>query len=325
VGQTSGLPVPGTSGSAPRPEPPALSTETTPPSQSGLRSKPQPSDRRSNPPSPSHLVAGLHSRGALPHLKREGASYFVTFRLFGTLPAEVLLRLKQEREAILADAVAHNRPLTWREQRDLFGWYSERVDAYLNAGHGDCWLRQPQLASLVSGALRFFDGQRYDLHAWVVMPNHVHVVVHPLPSHTLSSILKSWKTYTAVHGNRLLNRVGQPFWQNESYDHCCRDQDDRAHCSQYTLRNPVAAGLCADPRDWPWSSAHPAPPSRVGQTSGLPVPGTSGSASHPEPSALSPETTPPSHPGLRSKPEPADLRSAPRPITSPDVRSHDNV
>jgi hypothetical protein len=78
----------------------------------------------------------------LPHLKREGASYFVTFRLAGTLPREVLLQLKCEREAILQQAIVQNRPLTWQEQKQLFDWYAERVDAYLDVGHGECWLKE---------------------------------------------------------------------------------------------------------------------------------------------------------------------------------------
>jgi hypothetical protein len=81
-----------------------------------------------------HLVAGLHSRGSLPHLKREGGTYFVTFRQAGTLPKEVLLRFKQEREAILQQAEAAKRPLTWHEQEELFRWYSSRVDKHLDAG-----------------------------------------------------------------------------------------------------------------------------------------------------------------------------------------------
>lgn len=229
---------------------------------------------------PSRLVAGLHSRGALPHLKREGATYFVTFRLSGTLPREVLLQLKQERERILHEAELAKRPLTWQEQRELFNWYAERVDAYLDAGHGECWLRQPKVAALVAGALRHFDGQRYSLHAWVVMPNHVHAVVRPEPPHTLSEILKSWKGYTAVHANRLLGREGNSLWQSESYDHCCRDDEDRARCCAYTVMNPVKAGLCAQPEDWPWSSAHVVQSVgqvSVGQVSDLPVRGVSDS------------------------------------------------
>jgi len=205
---------------------------------------------------PSPLVSGVHSRGALPHLKREGATYFVTFRLAGCLPREVLLRLKREREAIIERAQAANRPLTWQEQKELFDWYSEKVDAYLDQGHGDCWLRRPDVAELVAGALRCFAGERYTLRDWVVMPNHVHVVVRPEPPRTLSEILKSWKTYTAVHANRLLGRGGNAFWQTESYDHCCRDAEDLARCCAYTRMNPVTARLCKRPEEWRWSSAY---------------------------------------------------------------------
>jgi REP element-mobilizing transposase RayT len=204
----------------------------------------------------SRLVSGLHSRGALPHLKREGASYFVTFRLAGTLPAEVLLKLKRERETIVNQALAQNRPLTWDEQRLLFHWHAERVDACLDSGQGECFLKNPEIAGLVARALGFFGGRHYALSAWVVMPNHVHVVLRPEPGHTLSSILKNWKAYTSARANKMLGRTGTPFWQNESYDHWCRDNEDRARCCAYTTMNPVSAGLCPSPEDWPWSRAH---------------------------------------------------------------------
>src|SRR5262249_6327436 len=129
----------------------------------------------SSPPSNNNpLASGLHSRGSLPHLKREGATYFVVFRLEGTLPKEVLLRFKAEREAIIAHAQVAKRPLTWHEQEELFRWYSTRVDKYLDTGHGDCWLARPNIGEIVANALEFHAGQRFDLHAWVVMPNHVH-------------------------------------------------------------------------------------------------------------------------------------------------------
>ena len=234
-----------------------------------------PTDRRSAPH--NNLVYGLHARGALPHLKRAEGSYFVTFRLAGTLPQEVLLRLKREREAIINNATAAKRPLTWQEQTTLFNWYAERVDKYLDAGHGDCWLRQEDIATLVATALHFFLGQRYALHAWVIMPNHVHAVVHPTHPWTLSQILKSWKGFTALQANRLLCRSDQPFWQDESYDHWCRDDADRARCCSYTESNPVSARLCRASEEWPWSSAWRGVPRwTVGQTSGLPVPGASG-------------------------------------------------
>jgi REP element-mobilizing transposase RayT len=208
---------------------------------------------------PTQLVSGLHSRGVLPHLKREGAAYFVTFRLAGTLPREALLQFKAEREAIVAQAQSAKRPLTWHEQEELFRWYSSRVDKYLDVGRGDCWLSRTEVADLVAAAIRFHVGQRFDLHAWAVMPNHAHVVLHPVRKWTLSAILKGWKGFTGREANRLLKRTGKAFWQTESYDHLIRDDEDLNRCCLYTIMNPVTAGLCNAPEEWKWSSAYRAP------------------------------------------------------------------
>jgi len=195
----------------------------------------------------------------LPHLKREGGTYFVTFRLFGTLPTELVVKLKREREIILEQALAAKRPLTWQEREELFQWYSRRVDGYLDAGHGECFLRQPEVAGMIAGAFRYFDGLRYDLRAWVIMPNHVHMVVQPMPEQTLSEILHSWKSYTAKEANKILKRPGCRFWQKESYDHLVRNDVDLARCCTYTTMNPVKAGLCDRPEDWVWSSLYQKP------------------------------------------------------------------
>jgi len=211
---------------------------------------------RSVKPDPRPLASGFHSRGVLPHLKRKGASYFVTFRLAGTLPGKVLQRLKAEREIITAQALAARRPLTWHEQEELFRWYSARVDKYLDAGHGDCWLARPEVADLVAGVMKFHAGERFDLDAWVVMPNHAHAVLCPKSDWTLSEILKSWKGFSAREANRLLKRTGTTFWQVESFDHLVRDDDDLHRCCHYTRMNPVNAGLCKQPEAWKWSSAY---------------------------------------------------------------------
>lgn len=220
---------------------------------------------------PDPLVSGFHFRGVLPHLKREGCTYFVTFRQAGTLPKEVLLRFKQERDALLQQALAAKRPLTWHEQGELFRWYSNRVDKYLDAGHGVSHLRNAELADLVAGAIRFFERQRYELRAWVVMPNHAHVVVWPMPSHTLSDILHSWKSYTSHEINKRLSTKVVPFWQSESYEHIIRDDEDLHRCCQYTLMNPVNAGLCARPEDWKWSSGYVAQPSSAASSRAVPA------------------------------------------------------
>lgn len=163
----------------------------------------------SSPPDP--LVAGLHFRGKLPHLKRAGAVYFVTFRLADSLPAAEIARPKHERKVILEQARAAKSPLPWHEEQQLLAWYCDKVEALLDAGHGACWLSKPEIAGLVAGALKHFDGQRHELRAWVVMPNHVHAIVWPMPGHTLSEILHSWKSFTSSQGNTSLQRVGQAF------------------------------------------------------------------------------------------------------------------
>jgi len=208
----------------------------------------------SSPPNP--LVAGLHFRGKLPHLKKEGAVYFVTFRLADSLPAHEVARLKHERQAILEQARAAISPLTWHEEEQLLAWYCDKVEALLDAGHGACWLSKPEIAELVAGALQHFAGQRYELRAWVVMPNHVHAVVWPMPGHTLSDILHSWKSFTSSAANRLLRRTGETFWQTESFDHWIRDDEERARLVAYVENNPVKASFCQRPEDWQWSSAN---------------------------------------------------------------------
>ena len=201
------------------------------------------------------LVSGLHFRGKLPHLKKEGAVYFVTFRLDDSLPAQEVARLKNERKIILEQARAAKSPLTWYEEQQLLAWYCDKVEALLDAGHGSCWLSKPEIANLVADALKCFDAQRYELRAWVVMPNHLHVVVWPMAGHTLSSILHTWKSFTSNKANKLLRRTGKTFWQGESFDHWIRSDEEHARLARYVENNPVKAGMCKRPEDWRWSSA----------------------------------------------------------------------
>lgn len=206
--------------------------------------------------SPNPLLAGLHFRGKLPHLKKEGAVYFVTFRLADSLPAHEVVRLKNERKTILEQARAAKSPLTWHEEQQLLAWYCDKVERLLDAGYGSCWLSKSNIAEIVANALKHFDGQRYELRAWVVMPNHAHCVVWPMPGHTLSEILHSWKSFTSSKANKLLNRVHEDFWQTESFDHWIRDDAEFARLVAYVENNPVKAGFCKSPEEWKWSSAH---------------------------------------------------------------------
>jgi REP element-mobilizing transposase RayT len=214
---------------------------------------------------PNPLRSGIHSRGYLPHVKREGAVYFVTMRLADSLPKEVLMKFlgeKAERLRRLDIERAHQektgktRPIGDTEEAINRDYY-RNVERYLDKGLGECVLNRLEIAAVVAGAIRFFDGQRYRLHAWVVMPNHAHVVFWPMPNQTVSQLVKSWKQYTATRANRILNRVGTTFWQPEPFDHWIRDDEEHARCCRYVLQNPVKARLCAAPEDWQWSSAWP--------------------------------------------------------------------
>ncbi len=183
----------------------------------------------------------------LPHWTKSGATYAVSFRLADSLPASVLDAWRQERKEILAAAQQQGRPLTAHEEIELDRLYSTRIAAFLDSGHGACHLAKPEIASMVQDALRHFDGQRCDLIAWCIMPNHVHVIVRPLEGYDLAEILHSWKSFTAKQANKQLGETGC-FWQEESYDHLIRDEDDFDHQLIYLLQNPEKAGLA----DWPW-------------------------------------------------------------------------
>ena len=123
----------------------------------------------------------VHKRiGAyLPHWTQTGATYAVTFRLADSMPVKVLEQWRIEREKIVHNAASQGRELTPKEQQELVRLYSDKVESYLNAGHGQCYLREPEIAELVANAFKHFDGERYDLIAWAIMPNHIHVVLKP--------------------------------------------------------------------------------------------------------------------------------------------------
>ena len=189
---------------------------------------------------------GWSSRGYLPHFHVSGLTQHVTFRLADSMPAAVIeqwqdeLRLLPESEA----------------QKEKY----RRVEKYLDAGHGVCWLQDVRCAEIVQNALTHFAGQRYDLIAWCVMPNHVHTLFTPLGEWKWQQIVGSWQSFTANECNRVLERTGQ-FWQREPFDRYIRTEDHFQKVVRYIENNPVKAGLCAVPADWQWSSAvhqHPA-------------------------------------------------------------------
>jgi putative transposase len=195
----------------------------------------------------------------LPHYQPAGATLFVTFRLAGSIPATILLELSKKAKCNQAELkrVPHSPERTERidrEQRRLFGQFDQALD---QAATGPFWLRNPEVAALVAESLHHLDGRMYDLLAFCLMPNHVHVVFTPLLQdeteyYALSRIMHSLKGYTAGRANRLLGRTGA-FWHHESYDHVVRNAAELERIVTYVLNNPVKAGLVGDWREWPWT------------------------------------------------------------------------
>jgi REP element-mobilizing transposase RayT len=169
----------------------------------------------------------------LPHLRPEGAPLFLTWHLHGSVPASL-----QPPPGPLASGEA-------------FVWLDRQVDAMRQ---GPMYLRQPDVARVVVGCIRKgVELGHYELGAYVVMANPVHLLIRPkiTPDH----LLKSLKGASARFANRLLGRTGEPFWQKESYDHWVRNQSEFEKIRAYIENNPVRAGLVRSPQDFPRSSA----------------------------------------------------------------------
>jgi REP element-mobilizing transposase RayT len=201
---------------------------------------------------------GWHSRGYLPHFDAPRAIQQITYRLADSLPAELLAKFDQELLALADDL-----------KRDVAR--RRRIEAFLDAGHGSCVLKHPEAARCVVETWLRFDAERYRLLAFVVMPNHCHVLIECIDACPLWKIINSWKSYTARWINEhvggceglglgeSLGRAGarrsQALWQRDYWDRFIRDERHFRATRAYIENNPVAAGLVTSPSDWPWSSA----------------------------------------------------------------------
>ena len=187
-----------------------------------------------------------HSRGYLPHFESSAVIQHVTFHLADSLPVAVLRRW----EAELRHFPSEKRNVERRK----------RVDAWIDAGHGSCILREPVVAEMVQASLPSFDSLRYRLLAWVVMPNHTHVLFQTMEGWSVAKTVASWKKFTArkICDFRRKNGEGTcaPIWHREYWDRYIRDREHLARAIEYIHENPVKARLVGSGKDWPWSSAH---------------------------------------------------------------------
>jgi REP element-mobilizing transposase RayT len=192
------------------------------------------------------LLVGSYLRN-LPHLRKEGVTYFLTFRLNDSLPGEVVSALRAEREGWLRRVDAERRAgelskATLQAWADLRTRHFLKVETIMDAGHGSCVLRESASRKVVAEALRYFEGVRCRMAAYVVMPNHVHALCHPLPERAIEDLIGSWKKHSADTINRSLGRTGQ-LWQHETFDRIVRDKMEFQRVVQYIARNPAKARL----------------------------------------------------------------------------------
>jgi putative transposase len=176
---------------------------------------------------------GWHDRGYIPHFDANTLLQHVVFRTNGSLPKFVL------------DQIQSVNSQTGRAM----------MDSALDHSPDGSTFSEPEFANIMQDSLLYFDGKRYDLQAWCVMPNHVHVVVIVYSDALLSKVVQSWKQATARQVNRILGRTGHVF-ALDYFDRFVRNLPQAERLIHYVEANPVKAGLCATAHDWRWSSAH---------------------------------------------------------------------
>jgi carbamoylphosphate synthase large subunit/REP element-mobilizing transposase RayT len=175
----------------------------------------------------------------LPHWEQCGATYFVTFRLADSVATKMLAQWREERVTWLK---LHPQPWDWKTTREYMRRFEEEREQWLDRSHGSCLLRDPRARKIVVENLNRFDRDRYVIDAFVVMPNHVHVIVKPLRANSLSTIMHSWKSFTSNRINELTSRRGS-VWMAETFDTIVTDSEHLAACRDYITRNPDHANL----------------------------------------------------------------------------------
>lgn len=199
-------------------------------------------------------------RRNLPHIQPPGATFFITFRLAGSLPQSVIIQWNKERQWLAhleRTNPSHYELVKLDFERAWFAKFESLLD---NATVGPVWLGDDRVAAIVAESLHYRDGRKYRLDAFTIMPNHAHIVIKPLPIsegpeptyHSLASIMQSLKGYTAFKCNRVLCREGE-FWAHESYDHWIRNYAEWQRIVAYVLNNPVKAGYVERWQDWKWN------------------------------------------------------------------------
>ena len=194
----------------------------------------------------------------LPHWQQDQVFYFVTWRLADSLPAGKLARWQREKEVWLH---LHPKPWDAATEAEYHREFSIRLEDWLDAGHGSCLLRQTAFAQITADAFHHFNSQRYDLEAFVVMPNHVHILFRLYSGEALEKIIHSWKLFTAKAINRAAGRTGT-LWQEGYWDTIIHNERHFHAVRRYIARN-AKGGAGVPPTAFyqkPTSSADPPAP-----------------------------------------------------------------
>lgn len=178
----------------------------------------------------------------LPHWRQDGVTSFVTWRLADALPAPIQSQWRSERDAWL---LTHPKPWDEKTEAAYHRTFSDQFDAWLDAGSGSCLLRELPVRAHLDAALLGRHGVEYELHAFVVMPNHVHVLFSPYEHRPWERIVGAWKSISAHRINRAVGRRGA-LWQEESWDRMIRHAQQFTACRKYIRDNPIRARLGPD-------------------------------------------------------------------------------
>lgn len=170
----------------------------------------------------------------LPHWRQGDTWIFLTYRLADSLPDARLIAWQEERERWLA-----HHPEPWNEatEAEYHQRFATGIDQWLDQGHGSCLLKHPENSKIVSDAFQHFDGDRYRLGPYVVMPNHVHLLFQPLGDHQLPDLVHTWKRFTAREINKRENRSGA-LWQADYWDRLIRSETHLFWATRYIQKNP---------------------------------------------------------------------------------------
>ncbi len=171
----------------------------------------------------------------LPHWQQGETWVFVTWRTADSLPKAVVEKLAAQRTGWES---AHPKPWDEKTQKEYSRRFTLGFEALLDDAHGECLLREKRFRDFVSAALLHFHGERYHLDTFVIMPNHVHVIFHPISENRLEDILQTWKRFTAREINKLRGQTGS-LWQREYWDRLIRSEKQLVWTRNYILKNPT--------------------------------------------------------------------------------------